>query len=196
MNKRITDVFSDEMNSNIFSILCYVAGIVLGTILYYKMENETFNKILLNLFNVDLTSFSTVFINKLCIYFIVFTIILISGLCIIGFPFINIVPLVIGFIASTKVSFYYGSYGIKGIGYSILLIIPEIAIFSTIILYTICISNKISRSLYNITKNKNTGTEFTMNSYIKSYLIIALLLTLICLLNSVLVFLFNSIIKF
>lgn len=195
MKNKFLTIFDDENSSNIFSLLFYISGLILGTVLYYKFNNEIYNKALFELFNNVEQSFVSVLINKLSIYFIVFSIIILSGLCIIGFPFINIVPFVIGFISSSKIAYYFCCYGLKGIGYSVLLIIPEITLFVTLSLYTICISRKISKYLYDVSKNKNTSSELSINTYLKSYAIITVILIGICLLNSILVYLFSSIIK-
>lgn len=195
MKNKVLMLFEEENYNNIISLLFYITGLILGTILYLKFNNDMYNKALSDLFNNTEQSFISLYINKLSIYFIVFSIIILSGLCIIGFPFINIIPFIVGIFSSIKITYYFCGFGLKGIGYSVLLIVPEISLFVTLLLYTICISRKISQYLFEVSKNKNTSIELSLNSYLKTYTLIIMILIGICLLNSILVYLFSFIIK-
>ena len=115
-------------------------------------------------------------------------------MCLIGFPVINIIPLVCGVELSLKLSFIYSLYSVKGIGYSVLMIIPEATAFLVLLFYTIKDSKDLSRSLFNISKN-NLESEIDLKQYLKKFMLYCIGIISISILNSIMMYLFNSIIK-
>jgi hypothetical protein len=100
-----------------------------------------------------------------------------------------------GFVISLKTAFYYVNYSVKGIGYSLLIIIPECSALIVILLYTIKTSSKLSKNIYNLTAKKSDMTEeINLKSYLKSFLLYGLIVTIISLANALAIYLLSSII--
>jgi hypothetical protein len=101
-----------------------------------------------------------------------------------------------GFEIALKVSFYYTNYSVKGIGYAVLMIIPESAALITVLLFTIKTSLELSKKIYNITSKKTDMLEeVNLKTYLKSFLIYGILITIIVAGNSLISYLLNSIIS-
>lgn len=167
--KNIINIIT-ENQAFLYPIIFYIAGVLCGTLLY---------KNICGIFNLEELiktngTFISMLINNFCLYFSIYSVTVFLGICLIGFPIINIVPFLIGLEFSLKISYYYVNYSIKGIGYSILMLIPEAACFVTVIIYTIKMSSELSRLIYNsTTKKSDTLEEFAFKSYLKSYALYA-----------------------
>lgn len=107
------------------------------------------------------------------------------GVCLVGFPIINVVPLLIGIQAGVKIAYYYLNFGFKGFGYSLLMIAPFVCSFLTVIVYTVSLSSELSRNIYELTVGKNENAEkIEYKSYMKKYLLYALMVIVVALVNS------------
>ncbi len=167
----------------IYSVLFYSAGLICGAFIYKRCKCDALN----SLFTISDNTFWQEFINNLSFYFLVFAVSVILGFCLIGFPFINLIPFVIGFQTGMEISYYYLSYGFKGFGYVILMIAPFVCVFLTVIVQTISKSYILSKYIYDLTiKKTDTASEFNYKLYLKSYLIYALLIIIIALINTAL----------
>lgn len=184
-----------ENREYIFPGIFYICGLLIGTVFYGNIESSIVAKI------IDLTTennneYFTIFINLFCSYFSVYVITVLLGLCLIGFPFVNVLPLVVGVITGIKLSHYYVTYSVKGIGYSLLMIIPEITALVTVLLFTIKCSNELSKYIYDATTKKiDTIQEFNLKSYLKSFLLYGFFVVIIAIVNAVLQYLLQSIIQ-
>lgn len=188
----------EQINSQkqyIYSILILSAGLLLGVILF-KYSNESFHKAVAELFKIGETSFTNGLINHFCLYFSVYVTTVLLGLCLIGFPVLSIIPIIVGFELGIKLSFFFTAYSVKGIGYSVLMIIPEASAFITILLFTISKSNSLSKNIFStISKKEGTTEDIVLKSYLKSFLLYGLIITLISLINSTCSYFLSSIIS-
>lgn len=170
-----------ENKTFIYSIIFYVAGLICGSFIYKKCQNDVLNEVLAS----TNESFIQLFINNLSIYFLLFAISILLGLCLVGFPFINLIPMFLGFETGMKIAYYYINYNVKGVGYSLLMIAPFVCFYLTIIMYSISMSYDISKNIYNITiKKENYDEEFEYKTYLKKYLLYAAIIFVVALLNT------------
>ena len=189
--KDLFTLFS-ENKTFIYSVLFYVAGLLCGSFIYRNCQNEVLNKIL-NSFDED---FVQLLLNNLSVYMLIFAISVLLGVCLVGFPVINFSPFVIGFEAGMKIAYYYVNYGVKGIGYSLLMVAPYVCLFLTIIVYSISMSYDLSKKIYNITiKKSDMSDEFHYKTYLKKYLAYAGLIVVSALVNTAVCTALNGIIS-
>ncbi len=197
ISKEKIDIFEfiEENTDIIYSMIFYIAGILAGTLLYKNLDFSRFSDILKSFFVPDTSSFLSVFIEKLAIYITIYVITILMGLCIIGFPIMNAIPLLCGFEIAIKLSYYYNLYNLKGIGYSILMIIPQAAAFITVLFFTMQQARSLSKTIFDTAIQKENRSEIILANYFKRFLIYALIVIAITILNSLLIYLFNSIIS-
>ena len=188
----ITELYS-ENKAFFYSLLFYVSGLILGSFLC--TYNNALTKILEGFFTLQINGFVNLFINRICLYLTVYSATVLLGMCLIGFPFINAIPLICGIEIGVKLSYYYINYSIKGIGYSLLMIIPESAAFITVIIYTIIKSSNLSRGIYSLTTKTDTAQDVNLKLYLKSFILYSLIVTLIAFVNAGAIYLLNSIIS-
>lgn len=197
IEKRKTDVAGilSDNKQFIYPIIMYVAGVISGTVLF-KNANSTFLSIISDIFSSSSISFQAMLVNHFCLYFSVFTIAVLFGMCLIGFPIVNIITICIGIEVGIKLCYYYLTYSAKGIGYSILMIIPETAVFVTIIIFTLVKSNALSKAMYMIiSKKEGMIEEINLKSYLKSFVLYAFIIMIVSILNASLNYFFSSIIS-
>lgn len=193
-NKSIFEYF-DEYKKYIYPIFMLTAGLFAGVILF-KYSNESFQKAISELFNLNPTSFTNELINHFSLYFSVYTLTILFGLCLVGFPIINIIPFSVGLELAIKLSFFYSTYNVKGIGYAVLMIIPEASAFATVLIFAIVKSNSLSKSIFDLISKKSGMTEeINLKSYLKMFLLYALIVAFISLLNTAISFFLSSIIS-
>ncbi len=197
ISKEKIDIFEfiEENTDIIYSMIFYIAGILAGTLLYKNLDFSRFSDILKSFFVPDTSSFLSVFIEKLAIYITIYVITILMGLCIIGFPIMNAIPLLCGFEIAIKLSYYYNLYNLKGIGYSILMIIPQAAAFITVLFFTMQQARSLSKTIFDTAIQKENRSEIILANYFKRFLIYALIVIAITILNSLLIYLYNSIIS-
>lgn len=159
-----------EYKAIIYTALFYAFGLFIGAYFYKTASNETLNSLL----KPQGQSILSLFISNFCIYFSLFVIVVFLGFCLIGYPIINIIPTVIGIVTGIKSSYLYLNYSVKGIGYSLVMLVPYIAMLLTVLAFTIKLSSQLSKQLISITKNNDEPAEFNIKPYIKKYLLLAL----------------------
>lgn len=190
--------FEDFVESNrqfIYLLLIYIAGVLAGSLLFRSLELSKFSNFLSDFLTIKSDSLLSVVIDRLSVYLLVYTVTILLGLCIIGFPIINAVPFLCGFEIALKIAFYYNMYSLKGIGYSLLMIVPEASAFMVILFFTIASSKELSKNIFDISLQKNTEKQLILKDYLKSFLIYGAGITAISFVNSLIIFLLNSIIK-
>lgn len=183
--KKEFDIFEFYKNNKvlIYSILFYAGGLISGALIYKKCKCDALNAV----FEVTSNGFTQEFINNVSLYFFVFSISVIMGLCLIGFPFINLIPFTVGLYTGMRVGCYYISFGIKGFGYSILMIAPFVCLFLTVIMQSISKSYLLSKHIYDITVKKiDTASNFNYKLYLKNLLLYSFLIIIIALINTAL----------
>ncbi|MDE6658879.1 MAG: stage II sporulation protein M [Eubacterium sp.] len=181
-----------ENKTYVYSILFYIAGLLSGSFIYKNCQNEVLNKIL----NSSNEEFLQLLINNLSIYLLVFAVSVLLGVCLVGFPIINAIPYIIGFEAGMKIAYYYISYGVKGVGYSLLMVAPYVCLFLTVVIYSVSMSFDLSKQIYHITvKKSDMSEEFNYKTYLKRYLAYAGLIAIVAVVNTAVCTALNGIIS-
>lgn len=179
--KSLYEIFT-EYKTVIYSSVFFAAGLLCGALLYKNCGTDALNEIIKTAAGND---FLNLFINNLGFYFLVFALTVLLGICLVGFPIINAVPLIIGVQAGLEIAYYYLNFGFKGFGYCILMIAPFVSSFLTVIVYTVSLSSELSRKIYDLTiGKKDTAEKIEYKKYMKKYLLYAIMIVIVALVNS------------
>ncbi len=179
--KSLYEIFT-EYKTVIYSSVFFAAGLLCGALLYKNCRTDALNEIIKTAAGND---FLNLFINNLGFYFLVFALTVLLGICLVGFPIINAVPLIIGVQAGLEIAYYYLNFGFKGFGYCILMIAPFVSSFLTVIVYTVSLSSELSRKIYDLTiGKKDTAEKIEYKKYMKKYLLYAIMIVIVALVNS------------
>ena len=179
--KSLYEIFT-EYKTVIYSSVFFAAGLLCGALLYKNCRTDALDEIIKTAAGND---FLNLFINNLGFYFLVFALTVLLGICLVGFPIINAVPLIIGVQAGLEIAYYYLNFGFKGFGYCILMIAPFVSSFLTVIVYTVSRSAELSRKIYDLTiGKKDTAEKIEYKKYMKKYLLYALMIVIVALVNS------------
>jgi hypothetical protein len=193
-HKSVVEIIVDN-REYVYPAVFYLLGLILGSFFYKNLADTDFISSIKSLIEITDSNFQILFLNKFCVYFSLFAVTIVLGLCLIGFPFVNVVPLLIGIEASLKISYYYVNYQGKGIIFSLLMIVPEASAFITILIYTIKSSSMLSKSIYTISTKKSDMTEeINLKSYLKKYLIYGLIVATIAFVNALSTYFLNTVI--
>lgn len=179
--KSLYEIFT-EYKTVIYSYVFFAAGLLCGALLYKNCRTDALDEIIKTAAGND---FLNLFINNLGFYFLVFALTVLLGICLVGFPIINAVPLIIGVQAGLEIAYYYLNFGFKGFGYCILMIAPFVSSFLTVIVYTVSLSSELSRKIYDLTiGKKDTAEKIEYKKYMKKYLLYAIMIVIVALVNS------------
>ena len=180
--KEKKDLFTlfSENKTFLYSVIFYAAGLFCGSYVYLKCQNEILNGILM----AQNEEFLQSFLNNLSLYMLIFAVSVLLGVCLVGFPLLNMIPLFVGFESGMKVAYYYINHGIKGVGYSFLMIAPFVCLFLTVLIYSISMSYEMSKNIYEITVKKTEIEGFNYKIYLKKYLLYAALIVVVSLVNT------------
>ncbi|MGN0535230.1 MAG: stage II sporulation protein M [Eubacterium sp.] len=159
--------FADNKFAFYFGLF-YTFGLFLGSYFYKIAQNDTLNKIVM----IKDENFLNMFLSTFCVYFVLFLLVSFLGFCLISYPVINIFPVIIGIATGMKLAYYYINYSAKGVGYSLIMIVPYTALFVTVITYTMKVSTELSKRIRSLTKGEGEQ-NFEMLPYLKKYLILS-----------------------
>lgn len=159
-----------EYKSVIYTAVFYAFGLFVGSYFYRIASTDTLNELL----KPQQQSILSLFASDFCVYFSLYLIVVFLGFCLIGYPVVNIIPTVIGIVIGIKTAYLFINYSVKGIGYSVVMLVPYAALFLTVITFTIQISSNLSKELMSITKKSEENTQLNLKPYIKKYFILAL----------------------
>lgn len=190
VNKAKSKFEFDDFKSFIYTALYYAFGLFIGSYFYKVTQPTALNELLKSSYK----SLAELLISNFCIYFSVFVLIVFLGFCLIGYPIINIIPSVIGMVSGIRISYYLINNSVKGVGYTLIMIIPFTALFLTVISITIEASSNLSKKLINITNNSDIKEELNIKEYMKKYLIYALFVICAAVLNSLLTFFLSPVV--
>lgn len=154
----------------IYSIIFYCCGLFLGSYFYKIASSESLDKILAP----ENNSVINLFAQNVCIYFSLFLLVVFLGFCLIGYPIINAVPAVVGINYGLKLGYLFVNHLSKGVAYSIIMIVPFVAMFLTIIVYAIQISAQMSKELMDITKDGLANGKYDLKPHLKKLLILGM----------------------
>ena len=178
----------------IYPALFYIAGLLLGSFCYNIVNNSALSKLIETAFASSVSGLFSLFLNRFSLYFSVYVLCVFLGMCLIGFPFINIVPLLMGCEIAIKTAHYYVNFGVKGVGFAMLMIIPEGAAIATILIFSIKNSNALSKDIFSVAAKGET-TQIDIKRYFRRYLIYGLIVCLTALINALASYLLGAIIK-
>lgn len=188
------DSFFNNNKSFIYSVIFYIAGLLLGALIYSQL-NESAAELISKAVNPITSDFKKMFFSTVAVYIAVFVFVVIFGVSLFGFRFINCIPLLIGFAVALKISYFYTSYSANGITYCALLVIPQSCVFAETIIYTIKSSTLMSRHIYNSTTKKSDTEDFNLKLYLKDFVIYIVVIIVISALNSLITSSLVTIIK-
>lgn len=182
--------FSFSENKFIFySSLFYSFGLFIGSYFYKLAQSDKLN----NLVAIHDDEFASLLLSNFCLYFSVFLITAFLGFCMIGKPIEYVVPVFIGIGIGCRLSYYFINFGSKGVGYSLIMIVPYIALFMTVITHTINTSSELSGQLFKLTKGEG-NKPFELSPYLKKYLLYFALIIAVTFLDSLLTKLLFSVV--
>lgn len=188
------DSFFNNNKSFIYSVIFYIAGLLLGALIYSQL-NDSAAQLISKAVNPITSDFKKTFFSTVAVYIAVFVFVVIFGVSLFGFRFINCIPLLIGFAVALKISYFYTSYSANGITYCALLVIPQSCVFAETIIYTIKSSSLMSRQIYNSTTKKSDTEDFNLKLYLKDFVIYIVVIIVISALNSLITSSLVTIIK-
>ncbi len=188
------DSFFNNNKSFIYSVIFYIAGLLLGALIYSQL-NDSAAELISKAVNPITSDFKKMFFSTVAVYIAVFVFVVIFGVSLFGFRFINCIPLLIGFAVALKISYFYTSYSANGITYCALLVIPQSCVFAETIIYTIKSSSLMSRHIYNSTTKKSDTEDFNLKLYLKDFVIYIVVIIVISALNSLITSSLVTIIK-
>ncbi len=167
--KRFTFDFK-EYKSIIYTLLFYTSGLALGSFFYKTASGESLDKLI----KPAEQSLSVLFTSNLCVYFSLFLVVVFLGFCLIGYPIINIIPALIGIETGLRTAYFYVNFSVKGIGYSLIMIIPFVALFLTVIASAIKISTQMSKKLADMAMSKSEEKSLEIKPFLHTYLILGI----------------------
>ncbi len=188
------DSFFNNNKSFIYSVIFYIAGLLLGALIYSQL-NDSAAELISKAVNPITSDFKKMFFSTVAVYIAVFVFVVIFGVSLFGFRFINCIPLLIGFAVALKISYFYTSYSANGITYCALLVIPQSCVFAETIIYTVKSSSLMSRQIYNSTTKKSDTEDFNLKLYLKDFVIYIVVIIVISALNSLITSSLVTIIK-
>lgn len=188
------DSFFNNNKSFIYSVIFYIAGLLLGALIYSQL-NDSAAQLISKAVNPITSDFKKMFFSTVAVYIAVFVFVVIFAVSLFGFRFINCIPLLIGFAVALKISYFYTSYSANGITYCALLVIPQSCVFAETIIYTIKSSSLMSRHIYNSTTKKSDTEDFNLKLYLKDFVIYIVVIIVISALNSLITSSLVTIIK-
>lgn len=188
------DSFFNNNKSFIYSVIFYIAGLLLGALIYSQL-NDSAAQLISKAVNPITSDFKKMFFSTVAVYIAVFVFVVIFGVSLFGFRFINCIPLLIGFAVALKISYFYTSYSANGITYCALLVIPQSCVFAETIIYTIKSSSLMSRHIYNSTTKKSDTEDFNLKLYLKDFVIYIVVIIVVSALNSLITSSLVTIIK-
>lgn len=178
----------------IIIVILYIAGLLIGSVCYKYIDSSSLSDYANKLLEIKTKSIGELFINNLSLFLSVYIVSIVFGLCAIGFPVVSVLPIILGFTIGFKISFFYINYLQKGIGYCLLMIVPSISLFITLIIFLLDKSLETSRVIYQNTF-KNTFEQTGIKEYLKSCGIYAIYVILISACDAALTTVFGSIIS-
>ncbi|MBQ9229488.1 MAG: hypothetical protein IJ168_11760 [Eubacterium sp.] len=172
-----------ENRAYAFSVLCYLAGLLLGSFLY--ADSATACALFQRCLAVEYAAFPLLLISRLTVYLFAFLLTVLMGFCLFGFPFMSLVPLCLGAEAAMTMAYYYIEYGWRGFGYTLLAVAPEVAALATVLLYTAVNGAALSKSIYDGTlKKSDTASGLNLKGYLIKNLLYCFLVALLALVNT------------
>ena len=172
---------------NVFFYVLFLCGFIIGVLTVSKMNSDA-NEILKHFFTSYLIEnsnkdFLDFFIESVLIIAAIPFLTFLFGLCVFGIPCIISAPAFIGAISGILIGFLYLNFGLKGLGFCALIIIPIIAI--TVATLIKCCEEAINMSVEIIAITGGFQTSNKRNE-LKEYCMKFIVLLLPLILSSIL----------
>lgn len=178
INELIINYKFDILNLNF-----YTFGLLIGVIIYSNTKDK-FNEVFNSIFILQSVDFKNYLIHYLIIYISIYLLIVLFSYSFIGNIVLYFAPVLIGIELAIRLSYYYSGFSIKGVGYSLLLIIPEAALFLVTVMLATSKGIILSKTVTKSYKKAGISLEINLKSYLLSFLKYLFLLIIICLINS------------
>lgn len=163
----------------LYTYLFYSFGLFAGAYLY-KISNST---VLDSILKINNSSFTSLFFSSLLAYLSLFIICAFLGFCLISKSIINIIPFIIGIYYGSRIGYYFVNFGYKGVVYALIMIVPFVALYLSILSYVIIESIELSNNIILVTKGEG-HTKIDMSPYLKKYSIYFIITILITMLST------------
>ena len=177
-----------------------ICGVFIG-VTALKNSDDTFRNALSELLGDYFSSRKNeAFIN--CIYgsalinLFIPLLLFLLGFCAIGTPVIYCVPVASGIVFGIITGAFYNNYGLNGLSYCALAIIPAAAVLSAVCIKACCISGDMSVKMLACATGACEGKQNILKDYIKSYSLKLIPLSAAILLNSGALKLFSGLFGF
>ena len=179
----------------IYPLMFYAAGLIIASFGYRIISNSAISALIQNVFSNKQAQFVSLFLNRFSVYMSLYVVCVFLGMCLVGFPFINVIMTIIGAELAIKTAYYYINYSAKGIGFALLMIIPEGAAIGTVLIFAIKTSNELSRQIFEIAAKNNNSGAVEIKYFLKKYIVFALIVLLITLVNALVSYFLSGIIS-
>ena len=204
MNKKVrggvisTKVFFSDNKINLIFITLFTIGLSFGALSLGLFDEKSLVtiKLIEKYFNENLSLSIIELASRNILSSLIYLIaIYCCGLCAIGLPIISIIPLIKGISIGMIVSYQYIFNGIKGFLYSLNILFVPTAILICILNFAYCeginMSINVSGSVFN-QKNRENKSNITFIKFTKRFIIFAVALILISLIEAVLTAVFSK----
>lgn len=153
-NKFDIEKYIADNKAVIYSILFFSCGLAIGAIIYKTHQSDALNGLIIS----ECDDIAEQFGRNLCNCLSYFLTAVFLAFCIIGYPLVNLIPLLMGMQACMQSAYYFINYEAKGIAYSLLMIAPFTALFFTVLVFTIQASSDMSKQILSLSKKAEIST--------------------------------------
>lgn len=159
----------------------FLCGVIIGVLLIKNAGcdfNSFFSKFLVNNVNAKKNSgFFKVFCFTLFCFILMFFINYLCSLSAVGFPFIWLIIVGFGIICGAVISEFFITFGLKGLGFCLLVNVPCYAITAATLVCCCCESTKVCNSIFFYlfgSSNCDKGKNHFLKEYTLKYIIMCL----------------------
>lgn len=193
MKKKLSEaIINNQIVIIVFVI--YVFGLIAGSVCYNSIDSESVKAVTDELLSFKQKTFTQQLVNDLCLNMTMYFLTFIFGLCCIGLPAVSLMPFLIGIINSVKISYFYLNYGTKGIGYTLLMILPGASMFVAVSVLSACDGIDMSRVLFKAAFRGGSFDKSLAFQYLKEFSFFGIATIVISVLNALLTTSLSSII--
>lgn len=180
----------------LISFLFYAAGLLGGALIFKNLEISVIKSTTDAIAELESDNFLQLFLAKALVCVTVLSVSMFLGMSLIGYFLVNFVPLFYGFETAIRLSYYYTMYNTKGIGYALLLIIPQTA--ALILIVTIAskpIGEMSKKILSTVFKNADYDENITVGEFCKKMTILYVSAIAVSAISSLTIYLLSPLIS-
>ena len=185
----------------VFLFCLFLCGIIIGICVIKNCGDDVRNiiyKYLENYLSVkNQNSFFECFLGCYSILSVYVFANFLFGLCAVGTPLVCIIPIVFGFFCGSGVSCFFLKFGLKGLCYCGLVLVPCYAITAATIIMCCCESSVMSIQLFNCIKDgRFNKINLSFNDFLLKHLILCIPIAIGALISTIGFRLFSSLFIF